>query len=394
VSALLPASGLVDSRDARSVVEVPAEVPFVDLRAGYEQRKPAIDRALHEVLDRCDFILGEAVDAFESAFAAFCGTRHAIGVDSGTSALELMLRAYDIGPGDEVITAANTFVATVAAIDAVGATPVLVDVTETTYTIDPGLVRAAVTSTTKAIIAVHLYGQPVDMRPINAVAAEHGLYVFEDACQAHGSTYHGRRAGSLGDAAAFSFYPSKNLGGFGDGGMVTLDDDDAAARLRELRNLGSSSKYRHTTKGFNRRLDTLHAAVLAVKLRHLDEDNAARRRASRSYDTLLDQLPVDTPRVRDDAEHVYHLYVIEVDDRDRLREHLDSDAIRTGIHYPVPVHLQEAYRSLGYGPGAFPVTERAAGRILSLPMFPTISDSAIERTTNAIRQFHDDRSHG
>lgn len=363
------------------------EVPFVDLGADYELRKDEIDAAMSQVLGRSDFILGEALSALETAFADFCGVRHAIGVDSGFSALELILRAHELGPGDEVITAANTFVATVAAIEAVGAKPVLVDVVPTTHTIDPDLARGAITPATRAIIAVHLYGQAAEMEAIYDIGQECGLHVFEDACQAHGARYHGRRAGTLGDAAAFSFYPSKNLGAFGDGGMITLDQDEVAGRLRALRNLGSSVKYDHDIKGFNRRLDTLQAAVLAVKLRYLDADNEKRRQAAGVYDRLLIDVPVATPTVMGRSEHVFHLYVVEVEERARLQSYLQRAGVRTGIHYPIPIHLQRAYRSLGRGPGTFPVTERAAQRILSLPMYPTISSAALAHTAGAIRAF-------
>jgi dTDP-4-amino-4,6-dideoxygalactose transaminase len=362
-------------------------VPFVDLQGEYRLRKAEIDAAIQRVLARSDFILGEAVSAFEEDFAALCGVRHAVGVDSGFSALELILRAHDVGPGDEVITAANTFVATVGAIEAVGARPVLVDVLSDRYTIDPDQVRAAITPATRAIMPVHLYGQPAEMDAILGLAQEHGLHVFEDACQAHGARYHGRRAGSLGDAAAFSFYPSKNLGAFGDGGIVTVDDDAVAARLRELRNLGMSVKYRHDTRGFNRRLDTIHAAVLGVKLRYLDEDNGKRRTAAQAYGELLAKTPIATPMTVAGTEHVFHLYVVEVDDREQLQAHLASAGVATGIHYPIPIHLQAAYTELGCGPGTFPVTERAAQRILSLPMFPTLSSAQLTQVVGAVDSY-------
>ena len=366
----------------------PMKVPFVDLRAGYEGLRHQIDAAMARVLETSDFVLGEAVGEFETSFAQYCGRRHAIGVDSGFSALELILRAYGIGPGDEVITAANTFVATVGAIDAVAAHPVLVDVAPDTYTIDPERIKAAITSATPAILPVHQYGQPADMDAINAIAMNHGLSVFEDACQAHGARYRSRRAGSLGDAAAFSFYPSKNLGAFGDGGMIVTDDDAVAATLRKLRNLGTSTKYRHEIRGYNRRLDTLHAAVLNVKLSRLDEDNASRRRTAALYTELLDDVPLVTPMTSSDVEHVFHLYVVEAEDRDRLQQHLEAAGVATGIHYPVPIHLQPAYQSLGHGNGSFPVTERGAGHILSLPMYPHMPLEAVAHTAAAVRGFY------
>lgn len=364
------------------------DVPFVDLRAGYESLKVQIDTAIAGVLARTDFILGQAVESFEAAFARYCGVGHAVGVDSGFSALELVLRAHDVGSGDEVITAANTFVATVAAIDAVGARPVLVDVSPDDYNMDPECLRAAITPATRAVVPVHLYGQPASMEAISTIAAEHGLEVFEDACQAHGGTWQGRRTGSLGDAAAFSFYPSKNLGAFGDGGMVVTDDAEVATRLRKLRNLGTARKHHHEVKGFNRRLDTLQAAVLRVKLECLDADNVARRHVAGCYRDLLAGLPVTTPTVNEGAEHVFHLYVVEVDDRPVLQAHLQAAGIATGIHYPVPVHLQPAYRSLGRGPGSFEVTERAAARILSLPIYPQMPLESVQHVVRSVAAFY------
>jgi dTDP-4-amino-4,6-dideoxygalactose transaminase len=363
-------------------------VPFVDVRSSYNVQKAQIDAAIAEVLEQGDFVLGAAVTAFEEAFAVYCGAAHAVGVDSGFSALELILRAHGIGLGDEVITAANTFVATIGAIDIVGARPVLVDVTPDTHTVDPNAVEAAITSATRAIIPVHLYGHPADMDAVNAIAARHGLLVVEDACQAHGARYRGRRAGVLGHAAAFSFYPAKNLGAFGDGGMVVTDDAEIAATLRKLRNLGSAEKYRHDLKGYNRRLDTLHAAVLAVKLARLDDDNASRRRTASIYDDLLHDVPVDLPRTREDVEHVHHLYVIETDHRDALRQHLATVGVETGIHYPVPIHLQPAYDHLADGRGSFPVTEAGSERILSLPMYPGMPLAAVAHTAGWITLFY------
>jgi dTDP-4-amino-4,6-dideoxygalactose transaminase len=380
-----------DLGEARALAAEPAatmDVPFVDVRRTYEAQRSQIDLAIARVLERGDFVLGDAVAAFEEAFAAYCGARHAIGVDSGYSALELILRAHGIGPGDEVITAANTFVATVGAIDIVGARAVLVDVTPDTYTLDPDAVAAAITPATRAIIPVHLYGQPADMDAVNAVAARHGLLVVEDACQAHGAVYRGQRTGVLGHAAAFSFYPAKNLGAFGDGGMVVTSDAATAETVRKLRNLGSVEKYRHDVKGYNRRLDTLHAAVLSVKLARLDRDNASRRRTAAIYDSLLHGLPVHRPRTRPDVEHVHHLYVIEADDRDALRRHLATVGVATGIHYPVPIHLQPAYDLLADGTGSFPTTEAGAGRILSLPMYPDMPLAAIAHTAGWITRFY------
>ena len=386
-STTLPAELL---QEARTLVETcaPVAVPFVDLQASYLALKDEIDAAMRHVLARTDFVMGAAVGEFEESFAVYCGVRHAVGVDSGFSALELTLRAYGIGEGDEVITAANTFIATAGAIHAVGARPVLVDVTPDTYTIDPDRVMAAVTPATRALMPVHLYGHPADMDALNTIAAEHGLVVIEDACQAHGARYRDRQTGCLGDAAAFSFYPSKNLGAFGDGGMIVTDDAEVASKLRKLRNLGTSAKYHHEIKGFNRRLDTLHAAVLQAKLRHLDTDNASRRRTAELYTDLLADVPVVTPSARPDVEHVFHLYVVEVDDRRRLQDHLRAAGVATGIHYPIPIHLQTAYCSLGYRPGTFPVTERSAQHILSLPMYPDMPLTAIAHTAASVRAFY------
>lgn len=364
-------------------------VPFVDLVGGYRASREQLLATIAEVLDRGDFVLGEAVVSFEQQFAAYCGVGHGVGVDSGFSALELILRAMGIGPGDEVITVANTFIATVNAIHHAGATPVLVDMDPTTYNIDPEQVEAAITPRTAGILAVHLYGRPADMAPLRAIADRHGLALIEDACQAHGATYAGRRAGSLGHAAAFSFYPSKNLGAFGDGGMVVTDSEELAAQVRLLRNVGSVEKYHHQVRGFNRRLDTLQAAVLSHRLETLDDENAARRRHAALYQALLDDLPVRLPATPEepDRDHVYHLYVIETEMRAGLIRHLEERHIATGIHYPIPVHLQPAYADLPYRPGAFPVTEAAAARILSLPMYPGLTLDAGARVARFIREF-------
>ena len=352
-------------------------VPFVDLQAHHEPLRAELDAAVAAVGRRGDFILGAAVEAFEREFAGFIGTRHAVGVASGLSAIELALRAYGVGAGDEVITAANTFVATVMAILATGATPKLVDADASTYTMDPAALASAITPRTRAIIPVHLYGQPADLDRIVDVAARHNLLVIEDAAQAHGARYRGRHAGTFGHAAAFSFYPSKNLGAWGDAGMVVTDDRSIADRIVMLRNVGQRAKYLHALTGTNARLDTLQAAVLSVKLPHLDSWNAARRAHADRYRARLDgrvHLPVAAP----DREHIYHLFVVEVDRRGELQQRLKAAEIDTAIHYPVPVHLQEACTSLGYRRGEFPVTEVAADRILSLPMYPEITDAQID----------------
>jgi dTDP-4-amino-4,6-dideoxygalactose transaminase len=365
------------------------QIPFVDLQAEYQTIKPEVDEAIAGVLGRSDFVMGKPVNDIEEAFAAYCEASYAVGVDSGFSALELALRAFEIGPGDEVITAANTFVATALAISSCGAKPILVDIDPDTYNLSPSQLEAAITPATRAIIPVHLYGQPADMDPIIQMARAHGLTVIADACQAHGARYKGRRVGSLADAAAFSFYPSKNLGAYGDGGIVVTNNSSVADRIRLLRNLGQQSKYDHQVKGYNHRLDTLQAAILCAKLPHLDERNAARRRAAEHYDQLLADLPVITPRVADWAEHVYHLYVIRVRNRETLQVHLNKAGIASGIHYPVPIHLQQAFGELGYRSGAFPVTEQYSADILSLPMYPELRPEEIAYVVNSLREFVD-----
>ncbi len=362
-------------------------IPFVDLQSQYQTLKSEVDPAVLAVMQRGDFILGGAVTEFEREFAAYCGAAHCVGVDSGYSALELIIRAYDIGLGDEVITAANTFIATTLAISNAGATPVLVDCDPQTYNIDATLIEAAITARTKAIMPVHLYGQTADMDAIRAIARKHGLLVFEDAAQASGARYKGRMAGSLGDAAAFSFYPGKNLGAYGDGGAVTTNDPAIAEKIRLLRNIGQKVKYYHEVKGFNNRLDTIQAAVLRVKLPHLNDWNAGRRRAAATYAELLSDLPLVTPATAGYAEHIFHLYVIRLADRDALMEELKGKGIASGLHYPIPIHLQPAYAELGYRRGDFPVTEAYAEEILSLPIFPELDDDKVAYVAEAVRAF-------
>src|SRR5262245_7588814 len=359
------------------------QVPFVDLRAQHDSLAAEIDRAVRQVFERGDFILGAAVEKFEAEFAALHDVRHAIGVGSGLDAIELALVAHGIKPGDEVITAANTFIATVLAILAVGARPVLVDADPERYTIDPAAIAAALTSRTRAIVPVHLFGQPADVDGVLAVARRHNLLVVEDAAQAHGARCNGQRIGGFGDSAAFSFYPSKNLGAYGDGGLILTNDDRIADKLRLLRNYGQRAKYDHAIAGTNSRLDTVQAAILRVKLPHLDAWNAARRRHAAAYDERLSTI-VETPSVVAGVEHVYHLYVIETDRRDEMQQRLRAKEIATGIHYPVPVHLQEACADLGYRAGDFPVTERAARRMLSLPMYPELTGAQIDYVSDAI----------
>jgi dTDP-4-amino-4,6-dideoxygalactose transaminase len=361
-------------------------VPFVDLAAQHATIRRAASKAAARVLRNGDFILGREVERFEEEFARYCGCEYGVGVDSGTSALELALRAYGIGAGDEVIAPANTFIATALAISCAGATPVLVDVEAATHTLDAARLEGAITERTRAIIPVHLYGQPANMDPILDVARRHRLVVIEDACQAHGARYRERRVGALGHAAAFSFYPSKNLGACGDGGMVVTNDQDAARSLRLLRNYGQEAKYHHVVRGYNRRLDNLQAALLRIKLRYLDTWNNARRCCADSYTRLLRDvvhIPVPAPG----TEHVWHLYVVQASNRDRLQAYLTERGIGTAIHYPTPIHLQPAYKDLGYHKGDFPITERAAEQVLSLPMYPELPLAAIENVAGAVHAF-------
>jgi dTDP-4-amino-4,6-dideoxygalactose transaminase len=353
-------------------------IPFVDLKAQYRALKPDIDRAIQQVLDESQYILGPAVSAFERDFAAFCTTAEAIGVNSGTSALHLALLAAGVGPGDEVITVPFTFVATVASIEYAGARPVLVDVEPDYWTMDPARLEAAITPRTKAIVPVHLYGQPADMDPILAIAEKHGLTVIEDACQAHGSEYQGRRCGSMGRLGCFSFYPGKNLGAYGEGGAVVTNDAALATRIRLLRAWGEETRYEHKYRAFNYRMDGIQGAVLGVKLKRLEAWTSARRHRAQVYAQRLADTPAMVPVERAGARHVYHVYVVRLGERDAWRSRLGDAGVQTGVHYPIPVHLQPAYRDLGYDAGSFPVAERAAAEVLSLPMFPELTDEQID----------------
>lgn len=363
------------------------KIPFVDLQAQYRSIKDEADAAVLAVMARGDFVLGGAVTEFEKAFADYCEADYAVGVDSGYSALELALLAYDIGPGDEVITAANTFIATTLAISNCGATPVLVDIDPDTYNIDPQKIEAAITPATRAIMPVHLYGQPADMDPILEIAQRHNLIVIEDAAQAAGARYKGRKIGGIGHAAGFSFYPGKNLGAYGDAGAVVTNDPAVADKVRLLRNIGQRVKYHHDVKGFNHRLDTMQAAVLQVKLPYLDGWNEQRRRAAATYERLLAGLPIVTPSVLDDVEHIYHLYVVRLENREQLQEALQDAGVATGLHYPVPIHLQPAYQELGYKRGDFPITEAYAETILSLPIFPELDDQKVAYVVDLIQGY-------
>ncbi len=356
----------------------PLQIPFVDLAAQYATIAAEVSEVTTKVLKNTDFILGQDVQHFEEEFATFCEARHTVAVDSGTSALELALRSFGIGSGDEVITTANTFIASALAISYTGATPVFVDIDPQTYTIDTTLIEAAISPRTKAILPIHLYGQPADMDAIMAIARKHSLVVIEDACQAHGARYKGKRVGSLGHAAAFSFYPAKNLGAYGDGGAVVSNDPQIIDLIQQYRNYGQREKYHHLVRGFNRRLDTLQAAVLRVKLRHLDAWNAARQQHAKLYNQLLVHSEISLPFVAAESESVWHLYVIRTAKRDELQKKLTSHSVSTGIHYPIPIHLQPAYHELGYKKGDFPVTEQYAEQILSLPMYAELEPSAIK----------------
>jgi dTDP-4-amino-4,6-dideoxygalactose transaminase/acetyltransferase-like isoleucine patch superfamily enzyme len=361
-------------------------VPFVDLRTQYRSLKPQIDQALASILERGAFIMGKEHNEFECAFADYIGVKHCIGVSTGTDAIELALRACGIGPHDDVITVPNTFIATTEAITQTGAHINWVDVAPCTYNMDPQNIEATITSRTRAILPVHLYGQPADMDPIMDIARRNGLKVIEDCAQAHGARYNGRKVGTFGDAACFSFYPGKNLGAYGDGGAVVTNDDSIAERVRLLRNHGQQEKYVHIIEGGCRRLDNMQAGVLMVKLPHLDRWNARRRQAAALYDELLRGVPgVVTPYVQPGMEPVYHLYVVQVTHRDDVRASLQNEGIETGIHYPIPLHQQPAYAHLGHRPHDFPVSMALGRKILSLPMFPEITDEQIRTVVDALR---------
>ena len=368
-----------DGAHGPTVVSDVLHVPFVDLKRQAADLHDEFAQALWSVIDRAAYTLGPELEQFEREFAELCGTEHCVGVSSGTDAVKLALLGAGVGPGDEVIVPVNTFIATAEAVSHVGAKPVFVDCRPDTALIDPELIEPAVTDKTKAVLPVHLYGQPAEMDAILAIARRHGLAVVEDACQAHGATYKGRPVGSLGDAAAFSFYPGKNLGALGDGGAVTTSDAEIAERVRLYRNHGQEDKYTHRVIGYCDRLHNLQAALLTVKLRHLQEWNAQRRAAAARYRALLNggSPGIRVVACRGDVEAVYHLFVVEVERRDQVRAKLGEAGVETGIHYPVPLHRQPAYAHLGYQAGDFPVAERLADRILSLPMFPEVSEEQI-----------------
>ena len=359
-------------------------IPLVNLKAMHDDLREDIDEAINRIVSTGAFVLGSEVEAFEEKFAAYCEAKHCVGVGSGLDALTLALKGLGIGPGDEVITTGNTFIATALAIHHTGAWPVLVDHDPETYNLDPTRLSAAINSRTKAIVPVHLYGQPADMDVIQTIANEHGLVVVEDAAQAHGARYKGRRCGSLGRAAAFSFYPGKNLGAMGDGGAIVTNDDDLAQWVRAARNYGSTVKYRHPIRGFNTRLDALQAAVLRVKLGYLDRWNDIRRRRANLYHEFLTSADVVLPVAREDVEHVYHLYVIRCANRDAVLRDLHRRGIGAGIHYPVPIQHQEAFENKCVVPRPLKNTEAFCDQLLSLPMCPFLTEQQVEQVAGAL----------
>ena len=362
------------------------DVPFVDLTSQHKLIADEMARAIQGVIDRSQFVLGQEVEAFEREFATYCGVSHCVGVGSGTDALFLALKVCGIGAGDEVITASHSFVSTALAVSWTGATPVFVDIDPKTYTLDPQKAAEAVTPRTRAIMPVHLYGQCAEMDSIVALAHRENLLVVEDAAQAHGAMMGSRKAGSLGNIACFSFYPAKNVGALGDAGAIVTGDANLAKRLRLLRNYGQAARYHHESMGYNSRLDELQAAILRVKLRHLDDWNAMRSSAAGRYLAELRGL-LDFPQTAPGRTHNFHLFVIRSDQRDALQEHLRARGVRTQIHYPIPIHLQNVYRDLPHRGGDLAVTEKAASQVLSLPMFPTITSQQLDRVVGAVNSF-------
>ena len=364
-------------------------IPFVDLKAQYDSIKDEIDNAMQNVINNTSFIMSEELKKFEEEFARFCDVKYAIGVANGSDALILALKACGIGKGDEVITVPHTFIATTEAISIVGGKIVFIDIDSKTYTMDVSKIEEKITKKTKAIIPVHLYGQPADMDPIMELAKKYNLKVIEDAAQAHGAEYKGKKVGSIGDVGCFSFYPGKNLGAYGDAGAVVANSEEIAEKIKLLRNHGRiTKKYEHEIEGYSSRLDSLQAAILRVKLRHLNKWNESRRENAKRYNELLSNIDdIITPYEADYAKHVYHLYVIRTENRDKLREELKSESVATGIHYPIPLHLQPAYNYLGYRREDFPVTEECSQKILSLPMFAELNDEQIEEIVEFIKYF-------
>ncbi len=368
------------------------KIPFLDLKVQYKQIQDEVLPMITKSMANGAFVGGPQVAGFEEEFARFCETSYCIGVSSGTDALRFALMAVGVGPGDEVITVPNTFIATTEAVSQVGATPVFVDIYPDTYDIDVSKVEEKITSKTKAIIPVHMYGQPADMDQVLKIAKKNDIDVIEDACQAHGALYKDRKAGSLGTAGCFSFYPGKNLGAYGEGGAVVTNDEEIADKIRVIRDHGQAKKYYHDMEGYNGRLDAIQAGVLRIKLKRLSDWNNARRKNAACYNEFLSVLPAaKIPTEAEFAESVYHLYVILVDDRDGLQKHLSEKGVATGLHYPLPLHLQKAYDHLGYKKGDFPVTEDVAERLLSLPMFPELTREQIEYVATSINEFLNNR---
>ena len=363
-------------------------IPLVDLKAQYRTLKPEIDAAIERVLETGHFALGPSVESFEHDFAAYCGTSHAVAVNSGTSALHVALLAAGIGRGDEVITVPFTFVATVAAIEYAGAIPVFVDVEPEYFTMDPSALERAITPRTRAVVPVHLFGQPAAMECIMDIARRHNLTVIEDACQAHGAELNGRRVGAIGDIGCFSFYPGKNLGAYGEGGAAVTSNREYAAAMKLLRNWGEQTRYEHRLRGFNYRMDGIQGAVLGVKLKYLEQWTEARRSHAATYARFLADTPARVPQERQNARHVYHVYAVRVPHRDAWRDRLAARQVQTGIHYPTPIHLQPAYRDLGYRIGEFPVSESVATEVLSLPMFPELTETQIGMIAQQFRGDH------
>lgn len=360
-------------------------IPFVDLKSQYLSIKDEIDTAVLKVLESTQFVLGNEVVAFEEEFAAYCDADCGIAVNTGTSALHLALLAAGVGVGDELITVPFTFVATTAAICYTGATPVFVDIDPVSYTIDVNQIEKAITERTKAILLVHLYGQPADMEPIMEIARRHGLVVIEDAAQAHGAEYKGQRVGSIGDIGCFSFYPGKNLGAYGEGGMAVTNNTEYARTMRMLRDWGQERRYHHVLKGYNYRMDGIQGAILRVKLRYIEAWTEARRNHAASYDQLLVASGVKTPTVMPYSRHVYHVYAVRSPQREWLQQQMNQQGIQTGIHYPIPVHLQTAYSDLGYQHGDFPHSELAAKEVLSLPMYAELTSAQVSQVAETLQ---------
>jgi len=363
------------------------KVPYLDLPAQIKGIRKDLDAAIARSLDNCSFCLGPDVAQFEKDFAQFCGASHALGFNSGTSALHVALRLLNVGPGDEVITTPYTFIATSWAISYCGATPVYVDIEDTTFNLDPKLLERAITPGTKAVLPVHLYGQPFDVDPISEICRKHKLPLVEDAAQAVGAKYKGKTVGALGDISCFSFYPAKNLGACGEGGALVTNNPAFAARAKSLREHGSAVRYQHDEVGYNYRLEGIQGAVLGVKLKHLAKWNAERRRVAKRYNELLAGTPLQLPREAAYAESAWHLYTVRHPRRDEFKKFLDDHGIGNAVHYPIPLHLQKVYAQLGYKPGDFPVAEKASREVLSLPMFPELTDAQILRVVEVIKEF-------